>query len=131
MPRLPDAEILDFAERFMRAIQTGDTQMVRASYAPDAKIWHNTDNIEQTVDDNVKVLEWFAANLPNRTYQLVRREALKDGFLQQLVIEAILPDGSPWKLHACVVVKMENGLITRLDEYLDSAQGKALRDLRR
>ena len=90
-----------------------------------------TDNyegdVEQTIDDNVKVLEWFIATLPDRNYRVLRREALKDGFLQQHVLEATLPDGTKWHMYACVVIKMENGLITRLDEYLDSAQGKALR----
>ncbi len=57
--------------------------------------------------------------------------ALKDGFLQQHVLEATLPDGTAWKISACVVVKMENGLITRLDEYLDSAEAKALRSVGR
>jgi ketosteroid isomerase-like protein len=57
----------------------------------------------------------------------VRREALKDGFLQQHVLEATLPDGTPWKMSACVVVRIENGLITRLDEYIDSAESGALR----
>jgi len=122
-----ETEILNFAERFVGAIQSGDVKTVRECYAPDAKLWHNTDNIEQTVDDNMKVLGWFIDKLPDRHYRVIRREALKDGFLQQHVLEATLPDGTPWKMSACVVVKMENGVITRLDEYLDSAEGKALR----
>lgn len=124
---MTEQEILDFADRFVGAIQAGDVPTVRACYAPGAKIWHNTDNIEQTVDENVKVLEWFMRTLPDRNYRVLRREALKDGFLQQHVLEATLPDGTKWKMSACVVIKMENGLITRLDEYLDSAEGKALR----
>jgi ketosteroid isomerase-like protein len=124
---MTEQQILDFAEGFVGAIQSGDVAAVRACYAPGAKIWHNTDNIEQTVDDNMKVLEWFIQKLPDRFYRVLRREALKDGFLQQHVLEATLPDGVAWKMSACVVVKMENGLITRLDEYLDSAEGKALR----
>lgn len=120
-------QYLDFAERFVGAIQTGDTATVRACYAPDAKLWHNTDRIEQTVDQNMKVLDWFIRTLPDRNYRVVRREALADGFLQQHVLEATLPDGTRWSMDACVVVRIEDGLITRLDEYLDSAQGAALR----
>lgn len=121
-----EQQILDLAERFLGAIQAGDIDTVRACYAPDAKLWHNTDNIEQTVDQNLRVLGWFARKLPDRHYRVLRREALKDGFMQQHVLEATLPDGTPWKMSACVVVKMENGLITRLDEYLDSAEAAAL-----
>ena len=124
---MTEKEILAFADRFVGAIQSGDVATVRACYARDAKLWHNTDNIEQTVDQNMKVLDWFIEKLPDRNYRVLRREALRDGFLQQHVLEATLPDGTPWKMSACVVVKMADGLITRLDEYLDSAEGKALR----
>ena len=124
---MTEQEILDFAERFVGAIQSGDVDTVRACYAPGAKLWHNTDDVEQTVDQNMAVLGWFIRTLPDRNYRVIRREALKDGFLQQHVLEATLPDGTRWSMFACCVIRMENGLITRLDEYLDSAQGKALR----
>lgn len=117
---------LDFAERFVAAIQSGDTATVRACYAPDAKLWHNTDGVEQTVDQNMKVLDWFIRALPDRVYRVVRREALPDGFLQQHVLEATLPGGEKWAMDACVVVRIEGGVITRLDEYLDSAQAARL-----
>lgn len=124
---MTEQEILDFAERFVGAIQSGDVPAVRACYAPGAKLWHNTDDVEQTVDQNIAILEWFIRMLPDRHYRVLRREALKDGFLQQHILEATLPNGTRWKMFACCVIRMENGLITRLDEYLDSAQGKALR----
>lgn len=120
-------DYLAFAKKFVDAIQAGDTETVRACYAPDAKLWHNTDGIEQTVDQNMKVLDWFIRTLPNRHYRVLRREALPDGFLQQHVLEATLPDGTRWAMDACVVIKIEDGLITRLDEYLDSAQAAKLR----
>jgi ketosteroid isomerase-like protein len=128
---LDEDQILDFAERFVNAIQTGDVKAVRACYAPDAKLWHNTDDIEQTVDQNMAVLDWFIKTLPDRYYRVLYRAALKDGFVQQHILEATLPDGTKWKMFACVVVRIENGVIVRLDEYLDSAQGKALRNFGR
>jgi len=118
---------LDFAKRFVDAIQAGDAEAVRACYHPDAKLWHNSDGIEQTVDQNMKVLDWFVRTLPDRNYRVLRREALPDGFMQQHVLEATLPDGSKWAMDACVVVRIEDGLITRLDEYLDSARSAELR----
>lgn len=120
-------DYLDFAERFVGAIQRGDVDAVRACYAPDAKLWHNNDGVEQTVDQNMKVLDWFIRTLPDRNYRVIRREALSDGFLQQHVLEATLPDGTKWKMDACCVIRMKDGLIVRLDEYIDSAQSGALR----
>jgi uncharacterized protein len=124
-------DYLDLAERFVGAIQSGDVETVRACYAPDAKLWHNTDGIEQTVDQNMKVLGWFIRKLPNRTYRILRREALSDGFMQQHVLEATLPDGTDFKMSACVITRVQNGVITRLDEYLDSAEAAVLNQLGR
>ncbi len=128
---MTEAEKLAFAEKFLGAIESGDTETVRACYAPDAQIWHNNDGVTQTVEQNMKVLGWFMAKLPDRHYRLVRRVALPDGFLQQHVLEATLPDGTRWEMPACVIVRIENGRITRLDEYLDSAHAKALNVLGR
>jgi ketosteroid isomerase-like protein len=124
-------EILAFAERFMTAIQTADVEGARACYAPGARIWHNTDGVEQTVDQHLKVLAWFGRKLPERHYRLLRREALPDGFLQQHVLEATLPGGTAFAMPACVVVRMADGVITRLDEYLDSAAAESLSSLGR
>ena len=52
-------DVLAFADRFIGAFERGDVEAVRACYAPDAKIWHNNDRVEQTVEQNLKVLGWF------------------------------------------------------------------------
>ena len=41
------------AQRFIDAITIGDADAARSCYAPDADIWHNFDDITQTVDDNI------------------------------------------------------------------------------
>jgi uncharacterized protein len=119
-------DYLDFAAKFVGAIQAGDADAVRACYAPDAKIWHNNDGLEQSVDQNLRVLRWFMRTLPDRHYRVLRVEALPDGFMQQHVLEATLVDGTAWAMDACVVVRMKDGLIVRLDEYIDSAKADAL-----
>jgi ketosteroid isomerase-like protein len=128
---MTEQQVLDFAQTFMAAIQAGDAAAVRECYAPDAKIWHNHDNVEQTVEQNLKSLGWFMRKLPARRYEVLRREALKDGFMQQHVLHATLPDGTAWAMPACVIVRMAHGKIVRLDEYLDSAHAAALQVLGR
>ncbi|MCG9916086.1 MAG: nuclear transport factor 2 family protein [Phenylobacterium sp.] len=116
----------DLAERFIAALAAGDVEAVRAIYAPDAKLWHNNDEIEQTVDQNLRVLAWLIRALPERQYRILRREILPDGFFQQHVLEGVLADGQPFAMHACVVVQSKDGRIIRLDEYLDPAAGAPL-----
>ena len=88
-------DYIDFAARFVRAVEGGDAEAARACYAPDAKIWHNHDGVEQTVDQNIRSLEWFARKLPGRKYRVLRVEALPDGYVQQHVLEATFPNGTP------------------------------------
>jgi len=126
-----EQDILDLADRFITGVQAGDQEGVRACYAPDAVIWHNFDGVEQTVDQNMRSLRWFARTLPDRRYRILRREAIKDGFMQQHVLEATLPDGTAWAMPACVVVTVKDGLIARLDEYLDSAHAAVLQTIGR
>jgi ketosteroid isomerase-like protein len=119
-------EILAFAERFVAALERGDGAEVRAFYAPDARIWHNTDGVEQTVEQNLKLLNWFVRNMSSRRYRVTRRAALEDGFLQTHVLEVTRLDGRSFRLDACVVVRMADAVIVRLDEYIDSAQAAAM-----
>ncbi|HXQ11258.1 MAG TPA: nuclear transport factor 2 family protein [Caulobacteraceae bacterium] len=128
---MSEQDVLDLADRFLTAIETGDLETVRACYAPHAKIWHNFDGVEQTVEQNLRVLGWFARTLPNRRYRVKRRETTRDGFFQQHVVEAVLPDGTEWTMPACLIVTVRDGRITRLDEYLDSAHAAVLQTIAR
>ena len=121
-------DALELAERFFAAVERGDIDQIRAIYAPDARIWHNHDRKEQTVEENLKVLKWVARNLTNRRYRVQRRVAIPGGFLQQHILEAETANG-PFSMPACIVVEAKDGRITRLEEYLDSAQAAHLTTL--
>ncbi|MCE9523011.1 MAG: nuclear transport factor 2 family protein [Alphaproteobacteria bacterium] len=121
-------DVLDLAERFFRAVERGDIDQLRAIYAPDALIWHNHDRKEQTVEENLRVLSWVAKNLTDRHYRVQRRVAIPGGFLQQHVLEANTV-GGPFSMPACIVVQVIDGRISRLEEYLDSAQAAHLANL--
>jgi hypothetical protein len=123
-------EVGEFADRYITAVEAGNAALVRSFYDPQARIWHNTDNVEKTVDEAMRTVEWLGQTLQQQKCTVIRREVLKDGFFQQDILRATLPDGTPFVLSACMVVKIENGLIVRVDEYLDSAELAPLRDFR-
>jgi len=123
-----EEEALALAERFVAAIERGDIEGVKACYAPDAKIWHNFDNVDQSVEDNLKVLGWMSGVLENRKYNILRRVAIPGGYLQQHVLTGrIVKSGADFSMPACLVVHVEDGRIKRLEEYLDVGQAAALR----
>ena len=118
---------LELCDLFFAAISRGDIDAVRAIYAPDAVIWHNDEKAEQTPDRNLKVLGWVTRNIKDMRYEEVRRHATPTGFVEQHVLRGVAPSGAPLAIPACIVCEVRDGHITRLDEYLDSAQTAALR----
>ncbi len=124
---MSEREILELADRFFAAIPKGDVGTVRAIYAPDAVIWHNDDQIPQSVEQNLRVLSWVAKNISGLRYEEIRRHVTASGFVQQHVLRGIAPNGKPLEVPACILCTVKDGRITRLDEYLDSAQVAVLR----
>ena len=122
-----ERETLELADRFFAAIPKGDLETVRAIYAPDALIWHNNDQATQSVEENLQVLAWVTKNIAGLRYEEIRRHVTPSGFVQQHVLRGTAPNGKPLEIPACILCSVKNGRITRLDEYLDSAQVAVLR----
>jgi ketosteroid isomerase-like protein len=123
-------QVFDFSDRFTAALNRGDPAEVRQFYQPDATFWHNYDDVHQTVADNMKVLEWMVRKAPQRNYRIVRRELIPGGWMQQHVVEATLANGKQMKLFACCLITLKDGLVWRIEEYLDPAQAAVLREVK-
>lgn len=113
------------ADRIFAAIKAGDAEAVGGIYADHVVIWHNTDGIEQTKEQNLRVLAWLIRSTTRREYRSIRRFEIDGGFVQQHDLHVELPDASSAVLPACVVVSVDGGRITRIDEYLDGAAANA------
>ena len=113
---------LAVARRFLDALNANDGDAVRAIYHPQATIWHNFDQQLQSIEHNVKTLNWMHRKMPGLHYDLVRLEALPDGYMQQHVVRGTTTDGTSVALFACAICKVEGEQIVDLQEYLDPAQ---------
>ncbi len=116
--------------RFFAALEAGDIETLRAIYAPDALIWHNDDLIEQTVEDNLKVLQGLHRAVSGLRYDVIRRAPVADGVLQQHVLRGSLQNGAEVELHAAMYLQVQDGHITRIEEYLDSGKRASIRAAR-
>jgi uncharacterized protein len=116
--------------RFFAALEAGDIETLREIYAPDAVIWHNDDLIEQPVADNLRVLAGLHRAVSGLHYDIVRRVPAPDGVLQQHVLRGRLADGTDVALHAAMYLQVRDGHVTRIEEYLDSAQRSSIRAAR-
>jgi ketosteroid isomerase-like protein len=119
---MTDAEMRAFAKRFFDCIESGDVDGLVACYAPDAEIWHNTDGQVQGPLDNRATLTGLVRGFQDRVYDQRRLDVFPGGFVQQHILSATrVRDGAKVALAACIVCKVADGKITRLDEYFDSA----------
>ena len=117
-----DAEAMRaLAKRFFDAIEAGDIDAVGAIYADDAVIWHNSDGLSNTREENLETLRGFSRFIPERRYLDRRVQVSGEGFSQQHVLSGVRRDGARVSLAACIVCEVKDGRITRLDEYFDTA----------
>ena len=120
----------DTVTRFFAAIEAGDIDTVRAIYSPDALIWHNDDLIEQPVQDNLKILAGLHRAVSDLRYDVIRRAVTDDGVIQQHVLRGTLAGGQEVELHAAMYLRVSDGHVTRIEEYLDSAKRSSIRAAR-
>lgn len=114
-PPMTEAEISEVFVAFRRAFRDRDTVGLVATWTPDVRVWHSADPREKDRDEYLA----FIAELPRRNVEFVdvRREYFRNGFVQQQIVEFDLPDGGQYRSQLCLVVKMQNGRISRIDEY--------------
>lgn len=118
---------LKLAEDLFEAIADNDADRLRNEvYDPEVVVWHNNDNHEQRIDENIKVLGWLHHKIGSKRYEEVRRQPTPTGFVEQHVLRGTAPDGTELNVSACLVVRVLNGRIVRIDEYLDSSAISAI-----
>jgi ketosteroid isomerase-like protein len=124
-PMIPDRPVpgVDaLADRVFGAIEAGDLDRVAALWADDIEVWHNTDGVVQTKAQNLATLQWFVDRTTARRYEVLERHATTSGFVQRHVLHLDLPNGAGARLDAALFVRVHDGQVTRIDEYLDAAQ---------
>jgi ketosteroid isomerase-like protein len=115
---MSEATIID---RMYAALVAGDVPAARACYAEDAIIWHGFDRIEMTRDEAAATWEAQATHFAERRVSAVRCQPTPTGFVQQLYWHVRTSEGKWMAWALCVVVEIRDGLIARLDEYIDRA----------
>ena len=107
--------------RLYDALARGDVAAMRACCAPDVRFWHCFDGIAQTLDEAVQGWKGLIAHAKTRHSEDVRSIPTGDGLVQQFLFVVRTPAGERKAWPLCVVVKLKDGLITRVDEYIDRA----------
>ena len=107
------------------AFETGDMDTVRQLCAPEFRARQNLNN-EFDVETLIQFSQAVSAIVNDFRYEDVIRSATDSGFVEEHTVRGTLPNGSQLTLVACVVADIENGKITRLREYVDTAAAAGL-----
>lgn len=111
----------DVADRLFGAIERGEYDAVEGLWADGVAVWHSGDAQDNDRAQALKVIRWFIRTTTARSYEVLDRQSFDGGFVQQHILRADGTNGSSITLRVCIVVKIEDGLIARIDEYFDPA----------
>jgi ketosteroid isomerase-like protein len=124
---LTDDEKLAIAHLFAMASRSNDAAAYAALCAPDATTWHNFDDLQVTTEQTVRTIAWLHRTVADLAWIDVALLPTPTGFVSQTILTGTAP-GGPLRAHSCVVVTLnDDGLVQRVDEYLDPSQTAVLR----
>ena len=119
---IEQARLAEIADTLFTAIERGDLDALAALWSEDIAVWRQGGGRERDKPRALKVIEWFVGATTDRRYEVLDRQVFDGGFLQQHVVHATDRAGAPLSFRAALVVKVgADGLINRIDEYLDPA----------
>ncbi|MBV8928001.1 MAG: nuclear transport factor 2 family protein [Mycobacteriaceae bacterium] len=118
----PGYAIAAIADRLFSAIEAGDADTVADMWADDITVWQLGDGKTRDKTRALRVIEWFMAATTERHYDVLSRQALDGGFVQQHVLHGTARDGTPYSMRVAIIIAVgADGRITRVDEYFDPA----------
>ena len=125
---MTSSEVTAVADQMFAAIERGEVSALAAMWSDDVIVWRLGGGRERDKPRALGVIDWFVANTTSRRYEVLDRQVFDGGFVQQHVLHAATPNGTPVSFRACLIVRVADGRVTRIDEYLDPAYLAGLAD---
>jgi uncharacterized protein len=127
MSGLSDTDKLAIAERFAAASRANDAAAYTALCAPGATTWHNFDELEVTTEQTIGTIAWLHRTVSDLAWTDVSLLPTPHGWVSQTIMSGTAPGGA-LRVHSCVIVTLDDdGLVQRVEEYLDPRQTAVLR----
>ncbi len=113
---------------FDSAITGKDADAFVGVLAPGAIVWHNHDRKEVDARENMAAVGMLGQLVEELDNEHVRLTPIDGGFVLQFVTRGkVRSNGNPFEMQNCLVVTTDgDGLITRIDEYVDPTVGAQL-----
>jgi ketosteroid isomerase-like protein len=107
---------------FFDAYQDGRTDVLREIMSDDCIVWHNVFGKETTRDDNLAAYPTSYNGQRRRLYNDRQINAFEDGFVIQYSLNGVMHNGHKGSMPICIVGRVRDGKITRIDEYMDTSK---------
>jgi ketosteroid isomerase-like protein len=113
---MTDDEVVD---AYVRASETGDSELLRQILAPGAVIWHNFDESERVMAASAEAAAAFHQRFADVRYDTYERHPIADGVVIRQVFHATeRATGKPFTSHMAKFLRIRGGQLTRIDEYV-------------
>ena len=113
---------------FDAAIIGKDADAFIAALAPGAIVWHNYDRKEIDARENMAAIATLGQLVDDLVNEHVLLATIDRGFVLQFVTRGkVRTNGNPFEMQNCIIVTTtDDGLIRRIDEYVDPTVGAQL-----
>jgi ketosteroid isomerase-like protein len=122
------ADAGELIDRFYGALERKDLDGARACCASDAVFWHNFDGVAQDLEQASAGWQGLFDFFEENRIVDVRRDALPAGVVQRHLFLMRGADGILRGKPCAIFVRTRDGLITRIDEYIDLSSDLAVND---
>jgi ketosteroid isomerase-like protein len=119
---MTEGEIRELCETFFDAYQDRRVDVLERVLADDCVIWHNVFGRETSKQENLSRFHDSYRGQRRRTYDDRIVHAFHDGFVIQYQLRGVMTNGHTGSLWICIVARVRDGRITRIDEYMDSGR---------
>lgn len=117
---------LALADELLDALERYDADAVEKLVDPGLVHWINLTQQEQGADGLLATLRLERDVVAAATFRVRHRVASAEGFVLQLDVDGTTKKGSDFHIPVCLVVAVDGGRITRIDEYANSDHVKPL-----
>jgi hypothetical protein len=118
VPAAGTAAVLD---RLYEALARGDVAGARSCVTDDLVVWHSFD--QRAVGPGAVVTAWeqLVDGFVERSFVDVRRSPVPGGWVQRHTMVCTTASGARTAWPLCLFVTLRDGLVARMDEYIDRA----------
>ena len=120
LPELLDSESLEaLAGPITDGYESKDPDIIRSMSHPDALFWSSLWGQTQTLDEHCARRKANHVHIKEERIVDIRRLPTPEGFVTQQVVQLTLQSGEELRIPNCAIFTMEDGLIKRMDEYIN------------